>query len=79
MAWNRTRNVAAQMASGVPTPAHATMRPRLAIVEYASTRLALLCEMAMNEHRANVMPPTSTTMRLGMTVMKLPENDAVPA
>ena len=38
------------------------MRPKLAMVEYASTRLALLCEMAMNEHSANVRPPTSTTM-----------------
>ena len=47
-AWNSTRNVAAHTASGVPTPAQATMRPRLAIVEYASTRLALVCEMAMN-------------------------------
>ena len=35
------------------------------MVEYASTRLALLCEMAMNEHSANVMPPTSTTITDG--------------
>ena len=65
MAWNRMRNAAAQTASGVPTPAQAVMRPRFAIVEYASTRLALLCEMAMNEHSANVMPPTSTTITDG--------------
>ena len=62
----RMRNAAAQTASGVPTPAHAVMRPRFAIVEYASTRLALLCEMAMNEHSANVMPPTSTTITLSL-------------
>ena len=35
------------------------------MVEYASTRLALVCEMAMNEHSANVMPPTRTTMQAG--------------
>ena len=64
-AWNSSRNMPAQMASGVPTPAQAVIRPRLAIVEYASTRFALLWEMAMNEHSRNVMPPTSTTMTLG--------------
>ena len=31
----------------------------------ASTRLALDCEMAMNEHSAKVMPPTSMTMTAG--------------
>ncbi len=38
------------------------MRPRFAIVEYASTRLALLCEMAMKQQSTNVTPPTVTTM-----------------
>ena len=32
-AWNISRNMAAQTASGVPTPAQATIRPRLATVE----------------------------------------------
>ena len=57
-----TRKMAAHTASGVPTPAQATIRPKLAMVEYASTRLALLCEMAMKEARQNVRPPMSTTM-----------------
>ncbi len=35
------------------------------MVEYARTRLALLWEIAMNEHRRNVMPPTSMTMMEG--------------
>ena len=64
-AWKMMSRIAAQTASGVPTPAHAVMRPRLAIVEYASTRLALLWEMAINEHRAKVSPPTSTTITEG--------------
>ena len=46
MAWNRIRKQAAHAASGVPTPAQAVIRPRFAMVEYASTRLALVCEMA---------------------------------
>ncbi len=32
-AWNRMRKLAAHTASGVPTPAQAQMRPRLAMVE----------------------------------------------
>ena len=64
-AWKMMSRIAAQTASGVPTPAHAVMRPRFAMVEYASTRLALLCEIAMNEHSANVRPPTSTTITEG--------------
>ena len=32
------------------------------MVEYASTRLALLCEIAMKEHSRKVMPPTSMTI-----------------
>ena len=61
-AWKTTKKIAAQIASGVPTPAQAVIRPRLAIVEYASTRLALLCEMAKNEQNRKVRPPTMTTM-----------------
>ncbi len=33
MAWKTMRKTAAQTASGVPTPAQAQIRPRLAIVE----------------------------------------------
>ena len=65
IAWNSTRNVAAHTASGVPTPAQATIRPRFAMVEYASTRFALDCEMAMNEQKRNVSPPTRMTMTEG--------------
>ena len=61
-AWNSTRNVAAHTASGVPTPAQATMRPRLAMVEYANTRFALACEMAMKLHSRKVKPPTRMVM-----------------
>ena len=68
MAWKSTRNAAAQTASGVPTPAQAAMRPRLAMVEYASTRLALLWLMAMNEQSRNVNPPTRMTMTAGTTL-----------
>ena len=32
------------------------------MVEYASTRLALLCVMAIKLQSTNVMPPTKTTM-----------------
>ena len=46
----------------MPTPAHAAMRPRFAIVEYASTRLALLWLMAMKLQSTKVAPPTVTTM-----------------
>ena len=46
----------------MPTPAQATIRPRLAIVEYASTRLALVCEMAMKLHSRKVRPPTRMVM-----------------
>ena len=79
MAWNRMRNAAAQTASGVPTPAQATIRPRLAMVEYASTRLALVCEMAMNEQSANVMPPTSTVMMAGTDASSPPCGAKEPA
>ena len=60
--WKIMRKMAAHTASAVPTPAHALMRPRLAMVEYASTRLALLCVMAIKLQSTNVMPPTKTTM-----------------
>ena len=65
IAWNSTRKAAAQTASGVPTPAQATIKPRFAMVEYASTRLAFDCEMAMNEQNKNVRPPTRMTMTDG--------------
>ena len=79
MAWNRMRKSAAHTASGVPTPAQAVIRPRLAMVEYASTRLALVCETAMNEHSANVRPPTRMTMRPGVAAKNPPWADMVPA
>ena len=63
IAWNSTRKAAAQTASGVPTPAQATIKPRFAMVEYASTRLAFDCEMAMNEQNKNVMAPTLVTIK----------------
>ena len=39
------------------------MRPKLEMVEYASTRLALLCEMAMRAASKNVMAPTLVTIK----------------
>ena len=60
--WNRIRKMAAHTASGAPTPKQALMRPRLEMVEYASTRLALLCEMAMRAASKNVMAPTLVTI-----------------
>ena len=64
-AWKMVSRIAAQIASPVPTPAQATIKPRLAMVEYARTRLALVCEIAMNEHSMKVMPPTRMTMVAG--------------
>ena len=61
-AWNIISRTPAQTASGVPTPAHATISPRLAMVEYASTRLPLLWEMAAMDASRNVTPPTVMTM-----------------
>ena len=61
-AWKMIRKMAAQTASGVPTPAQAAIRPRLPMVEYASTRLALDCEMASSDDIRNVKPPTAMTM-----------------
>ena len=60
--WKMMRKTAAQAASAMPTPAQAAMRPRFAIVEYASTRLALLWLMAMKLQSTKVTPPTVTTM-----------------
>ena len=61
-----TRNAAAQTASGV---ADARARPRSGRgSRWWSTRARAwrsLCEMAMNEHSGNVMPPTRTTMTDG--------------
>lgn len=48
----------AARARGVPTPAHMNMRPRLPMVEYASTRLALLCVIASRDVARNDRPPT---------------------
>ena len=62
IAWNTISMIPAQTASGVPTPAHATIRPRLAMVEYARTLLALDCEIAAMDARRNVRPPTDITM-----------------
>ena len=39
------------------------MSPKLEMVEYASTRLALLCEMAMRAASKNVMAPTLVTIK----------------
>ena len=61
MAWKITKNTAAQIASAVPTPAHAVIKPRFAMVEYARTRLPFDWEIAMNEQRRKVMPPTKIT------------------
>ena len=49
------------------------------MVEYASTRLALVWLMAMNEHSMNVMPPTRTTMSEGAAASSPPCADMVPA
>ena len=42
MAWKTVSIIPAQTASGVPTPAQVTIRPRLAIVEYARTLFAFV-------------------------------------
>ena len=59
IAWKMIRRIAAQIASAVPIPAQATISPRFAIVEYASTRLALDWEMAIPEAIRNVNAPTN--------------------
>ena len=43
-------------------PPHSTIRPRLATVDHASTRLASLVVMAASEPMTKVMPPTTATI-----------------
>ena len=61
-AWKMMRKMAAHTAPSVPTPAHATMSPRLEMVEYASTRLALDWLMAASAAKRKVAMPTVMTM-----------------
>ena len=61
-AWNMISIMPAHTASAVPIPPHVTISPRFAIVEYASTLLALLCEIAANDAIRNVIPPTIIVM-----------------
>ena len=58
MAWNMTSIMAAHTVSLVPIPAQAIINPKLATVEYANTRLALLWEIAAKEAIRKVTPPT---------------------
>ena len=61
-AWNTRSRMPAQTASCRPTPAHAVISPRLDMVEYASTFLPSLCEMARSEAAKNVKPPIVVTI-----------------
>ena len=65
-AWKTRMISAAEYASGEPMPAQATISPRLAMVEYASTRFPLLWLIAIAEVTANVNAPASA-----MTVASL--------
>ena len=65
-AWKMSRKMAAQIAPSLPTPAQATMRPRLEMVEYASTRLALDWLMAASAQNRKVAMPTVITRKPGM-------------
>ena len=57
MAWNIIRNTPAQIVSGLPIPAQATISPRFEIVEYARTFFASTCPIAMIEVMKKVNPP----------------------
>src|SRR5512143_1987871 len=66
-----------QAALYVPTPAHMTIKASVAIVEYARTRLASLCDTAMNEANRNVTAPMQAMqipagplLRIGETLSK---------
>ena len=62
-AWKIISNTPAQTASLVPMPPHITTNPRLATVDYASTRLASDVVIAASEPIRKVTPPTNATIR----------------
>ena len=61
-AWNIISINPAHTASGCPTPAQAVISPRLEIVEYASTFLPSLCEIARRDAAKKVNPPITVTI-----------------
>ena len=61
-AWNMSSKIAAQSVSSLPTPAHAVIRPRFEMVEYASTFLPSLTVIASILAMRNVNPPIRETI-----------------
>ena len=61
-AWKTIRNTAAQTVSSTPMPEHPTIRPRLEIVENASTFLASFWAIAIILAIMNVKPPMLDTI-----------------
>ena len=62
MAWNSISSTAAQTVSSSPMPAQATIRPRLEMVENASTFLPSFWAMAIMLAARKVNPPIKLTM-----------------